>query len=257
MPEGRTVTSFAICREREADGETSGWISLVGVRPQWRARGLGEALLLYSLHEFQEAKTPARSTERRRRQHHRRAPPLYEDWNGADPGIHNLVKGALRRGFVGRLIAPAAAAKETGVVETPDVHYARSGDVSIAYQVVGVTAGGSGVRSGVRSRLRRRPHLGLGSTAARSLHRCAHRVCTRDPDRQARYGALRSGSRSSDARDAHGRPAGRDGRRRLGERDPLDCAGGRPPRNPVRGDLSRACCRSRPVRSDSQGAPHR
>jgi mycothiol synthase len=52
VPEGRTVTSFAICREREADGESSGWISLVGVRPQWRGRGLGEALLLYSLHEF-------------------------------------------------------------------------------------------------------------------------------------------------------------------------------------------------------------
>jgi mycothiol synthase len=52
VPEDETVTGFAIGREREDDGETSGWISLVGVRPRWRGRGLGEALLLYSLHEF-------------------------------------------------------------------------------------------------------------------------------------------------------------------------------------------------------------
>jgi mycothiol synthase len=52
VPEDGTVTGFAICREREDDGEATGWISLVGVRPRWRGRGLGEALLLYSLHEF-------------------------------------------------------------------------------------------------------------------------------------------------------------------------------------------------------------
>jgi mycothiol synthase len=52
VPEEGTVTGFAICREREEDGETSGWISLLGVRPAWRGRGLAEALLLNSLQEL-------------------------------------------------------------------------------------------------------------------------------------------------------------------------------------------------------------
>ena len=46
------MAGFSICREREADGETIGWISLLGVRPQWRGRGLGEALLVQSLNAF-------------------------------------------------------------------------------------------------------------------------------------------------------------------------------------------------------------
>ena len=50
--EGRTIGGFSICREREDDGETIGWISLVGVQPPWRGRGLGEALLVHSLHAF-------------------------------------------------------------------------------------------------------------------------------------------------------------------------------------------------------------
>jgi mycothiol synthase len=50
--EGGTMAGFSICREREDDGETIGWISLLGVRPQWRGRGLGEALLVQSLHAF-------------------------------------------------------------------------------------------------------------------------------------------------------------------------------------------------------------
>ena len=52
VPVVKTITGFSICRERKGDGETGGWISLVGVRPPWRGRGLGEALLLNSLHEF-------------------------------------------------------------------------------------------------------------------------------------------------------------------------------------------------------------
>jgi mycothiol synthase len=52
VPEGGTITGFSICREREEEGETIGWISLIGVQRPWRGRGLGEALLLHSLHAF-------------------------------------------------------------------------------------------------------------------------------------------------------------------------------------------------------------
>lgn len=54
VPESGTVVGFSICREREDDGETIGWISLVGVQPAWRGRGLGEALLVHSLNAFRE-----------------------------------------------------------------------------------------------------------------------------------------------------------------------------------------------------------
>ncbi len=50
--EGETIAGFSICREREDAGETIGWISLLGVRPRWRGRGLGEALLAQSLNAF-------------------------------------------------------------------------------------------------------------------------------------------------------------------------------------------------------------
>ncbi len=50
--DGGTMAGFSICREREDDGETIGWISLLGVRPRWRGRGLGEALLVQSLNAF-------------------------------------------------------------------------------------------------------------------------------------------------------------------------------------------------------------
>jgi mycothiol synthase len=52
VQEGATIAGFSICREREDEGETIGWISLVGVQPPWRGRGLGEALLVHSLHTF-------------------------------------------------------------------------------------------------------------------------------------------------------------------------------------------------------------
>ena len=50
--EGGTIAGFSICRERQDAGETIGWISLLGVRPRWRGRGLGEALLVQSLNAF-------------------------------------------------------------------------------------------------------------------------------------------------------------------------------------------------------------
>jgi mycothiol synthase len=45
----RTIAGFSICRELEDEGETVGWVSLIGVRPSWRGRGLGDALLAHSL----------------------------------------------------------------------------------------------------------------------------------------------------------------------------------------------------------------
>lgn len=47
------IAGFSLCREREADGEATGWVSLLGVTPSWRGRGLGEALLLHSLASFE------------------------------------------------------------------------------------------------------------------------------------------------------------------------------------------------------------
>jgi ribosomal protein S18 acetylase RimI-like enzyme len=47
--DGATIAGFSICREREEDAENVGWVSLLGVRPRWRGRGLGEALLSHSL----------------------------------------------------------------------------------------------------------------------------------------------------------------------------------------------------------------
>jgi mycothiol synthase len=49
-----TIAGLSICREREEDGETIGWVSLLGVRPRWRGRGLGEALLTHSLNVLQD-----------------------------------------------------------------------------------------------------------------------------------------------------------------------------------------------------------
>jgi mycothiol synthase len=45
----RAIAGFAVCRVRQDDGGPMGWVSLVGVRPRWRGRGLGHALLTRSL----------------------------------------------------------------------------------------------------------------------------------------------------------------------------------------------------------------
>jgi mycothiol synthase len=51
---GSRPVGFSIARELERDGETIGWISLLGVVPAWRGRGLGEALLTRGLVTFRE-----------------------------------------------------------------------------------------------------------------------------------------------------------------------------------------------------------
>jgi mycothiol synthase len=48
------MCGFAIGREIEEEEHKVGWVSLVGVLPPWRGRGIGEALLRHSLCIFQD-----------------------------------------------------------------------------------------------------------------------------------------------------------------------------------------------------------
>jgi mycothiol synthase len=48
---GNDVAAVAICREHEGE-KGLGWISVLGVRNQWRRQGLGRSLLLHCFHEF-------------------------------------------------------------------------------------------------------------------------------------------------------------------------------------------------------------
>jgi mycothiol synthase len=50
----RATLGFLIAREREDEGETIGWVSLLGVAPAARGRGLGEALLTHGLAALRE-----------------------------------------------------------------------------------------------------------------------------------------------------------------------------------------------------------
>jgi mycothiol synthase len=50
--DGEEIAGVSLCRgEGGADGEL-GWVNTLGVRPAWRRRGLGRALLLHSFAEF-------------------------------------------------------------------------------------------------------------------------------------------------------------------------------------------------------------
>jgi mycothiol synthase len=48
---GNDVAAVAICREHEGE-KGLGWVSVLGVRTQWRRQGVGRALLLHCFHEF-------------------------------------------------------------------------------------------------------------------------------------------------------------------------------------------------------------
>jgi mycothiol synthase len=56
--DGEETAGFSISRERDEDGERTGWVSLVGVRPAWRGRGIGEALLAHTLNVFMRRGLP-------------------------------------------------------------------------------------------------------------------------------------------------------------------------------------------------------
>jgi mycothiol synthase len=53
--DGASIAGFSLCREREEDGGRMGWVSLLGVRPHRRGRGLGAALLSHSLRVFRDS----------------------------------------------------------------------------------------------------------------------------------------------------------------------------------------------------------
>jgi mycothiol synthase len=50
--DGEEVVGLTICRERRGGDLELGWIHVLGVRPPWRRRGLGRALLLESFREL-------------------------------------------------------------------------------------------------------------------------------------------------------------------------------------------------------------
>ena len=51
VEDGADIAAVAVCREH--DGEAGlGWVNILGVRRQWRRRGLGRAMLLHVFREF-------------------------------------------------------------------------------------------------------------------------------------------------------------------------------------------------------------
>lgn len=50
--EGEEIAGVCLCRFHESGDPGYGWVSTLGVRPPWRRRGLGEALLRHAFAEF-------------------------------------------------------------------------------------------------------------------------------------------------------------------------------------------------------------
>jgi mycothiol synthase len=50
--DGDEVAGVSLCRAEGGGGAELGWVNVLGVRPAWRRRGLGRALLLHSFVEF-------------------------------------------------------------------------------------------------------------------------------------------------------------------------------------------------------------
>lgn len=49
---GDEIAGFCLCRPHESADADMGWVSVLGVRPRWRRRGLASALLLHAFGEF-------------------------------------------------------------------------------------------------------------------------------------------------------------------------------------------------------------
>jgi len=49
---GDELAGISLCRRYSSEEPTRGWVSILGVRPAWRRRGLARALLLHSFGEF-------------------------------------------------------------------------------------------------------------------------------------------------------------------------------------------------------------
>ena len=57
---GDEIAGVCLCSENERDaGRRTGWVDELGVRPPWRRRGLGRALLLHAFHVFRARGLPA------------------------------------------------------------------------------------------------------------------------------------------------------------------------------------------------------
>jgi mycothiol synthase len=56
--DGEELAGLTICRERRGGDLELGWIHVLGVRPPWRRRGLGRALLLESFRELRARGKP-------------------------------------------------------------------------------------------------------------------------------------------------------------------------------------------------------
>jgi mycothiol synthase len=56
--DGEAIAGLTICRERRGGDRELGWIHVLGVRPPWRRRGLGRALLLESFRELRARGKP-------------------------------------------------------------------------------------------------------------------------------------------------------------------------------------------------------
>ena len=50
--EGTEIAGVCLCRPEGHAGPEFGWVNVLGVRPRWRRRGLGRALLLHAFQEF-------------------------------------------------------------------------------------------------------------------------------------------------------------------------------------------------------------
>src|SRR5262249_46891542 len=51
---GNQVVGECLCNASQQDGPHDGWVSTLGVAPEWRRRGLGRAIMVQGLHVLQE-----------------------------------------------------------------------------------------------------------------------------------------------------------------------------------------------------------
>jgi ribosomal protein S18 acetylase RimI-like enzyme len=58
VEDGDDIAGLSISRERRGSDVDLGWIHVIGVRPPWRRRGLGRALLLHALGELRARGKP-------------------------------------------------------------------------------------------------------------------------------------------------------------------------------------------------------
>ncbi len=155
-------------------------------------------------------------------------------------GTHDLVAARALLEELGTTVPHPAGQ----TAERPPVRYARSGELSIAYEV----SGGGPPDLVLVPGLRLAPGEGLGGAAPRAFPRAAGLVLAADPLRQARHRSLRSTGRRARPRDEDGRRAGRHGRRRKRARRALRLLRGRGDVDSLRRHVPGASRGARPLR---------